>query len=304
MAHDSPDRAVYPVGMKRREFLGLMGGLALGGALPAGQTDAIHIGLTPVILDDRVGFLRRWGQWLGEQLGRPVRFVQRAKYQDIMDLLDRGQLDAAWICGYPYVRHIDTLSLLATPVYKGEPLYHSLIITNRRHPGYHQFRDLAGSVFAFSDPLSNSGYLYPTYRLHQLFPHQERPQHRLFRRTFFTWGHRHVIEAVASGLADAGAVDGYVWEQLSRLHPELTSQTRIIERSPAFGFPPLVTTRQADPALSRDLGRVLTHMHEDARGRPLLESLGLDRFAFRTPKLYAGIALMASSVGDQLDTGA
>ncbi len=282
--------------MRRRTFLGLLGGLAVAPGVIAGGGRSLRIGLTPVILDDRVGFLNRWARWIESQLGQPVQFVQRAKYQEIMELLERDRLDAAWICGYPYVRYIDTLTLLAVPVYQGKPLYRSYLITQRHAEEVKRLEDLQDKVFAFSDPLSNSGYLYPVYRLHQRFPHQKQPQNHLFRRTFFTWGHRHVIEAVASGLADGGAVDGYVWDQLQRLHPELTSQTRVFEKSPEFGFPPLVTRKDADPARREALGRLLGRMHENPEGGALLASLGLDRFTFRTARLYAGIALMARSV--------
>ena len=288
--------------MRRRTFLNLLGGLALSPGLSQAGANPLRIGLTPVILDNRVDFLHRWAAWIEQQLGLPVHFVQRAKYQEIMDLLERGQLDAAWICGYPYVRHLDTLELLAVPVYRGEPLYQAYLITGVHSTRVKSLKDLSGKVFAFSDPLSNSGYLYPVYRLHQLFPHQSESQRRLFRRTFFTWGHRHVIEAVASGLADGGSVDGYVWDQLQRLHPELTRQTRIFERSPKFGFPPLVTTRHLDSQRRAALAALLGRMHEDPTGRHLLRSLGLDRFVFRTTRLYAGIALMASSVAQQAGT--
>lgn len=287
--------------MRRREFLLWGAAAALTPLRTVQGAEPLRIGLTPVILDDRVSFLRRWSDWLTQQLGRPVTFVQRAKYQDIMEQLDRRRLDAAWICGYPYVQHLDTLDLLAVPVYQGEPLYHAYILTGRDRKDIGSLEDLENHTFAFSDPLSNSGYLYTAYRLHQLRP--DRGKARFFRRSFFTWGHRHVIEAVASGLADGGSVDGYVWDQLSRLHPELTSRTRIVERSPAFGFPPLVTSRGSDPAHQRQLAEVLSQMHEDAQGRELLDSLGLDGFVFRTPKLYAGIALMASTVGDEGFTG-
>ena len=274
--------------------------LALTRWARASDGQPIRIGLTPVILDNRIGFLRNWARWLGRELQHPVEFTQRAKYQDIMDLLERGQLDAAWICGYPYVRNMDTLELLAVPVYRGKPLYRSYIIAHVHNKEIMKLSDMRGKVFAFSDPLSNSGYLYPVYRLHQLFPNEHQPQRKLFRRTFFTWGHRHVIEAVADGLADAGAVDGYIWDQLSRLHPRLTSQTRIIEKSPEFGFPPLVTTKRLSAERYNALALAFGRMHEDPQGRELLHALGLDRFAFRTPKLFAGIALMASIVGDEL----
>ena len=52
-----------------------------------------------------------------------------------------------------------------------------------------------------------------------------------FRRTVFTDGHRNVVRAVANGLTRSGSVDGYVWEVLSHVEPELAGWTRVISRS-------------------------------------------------------------------------
>ena len=284
--------------MRRRTFLQMSACLGLSPGLSASEDPPIRIGLTPVILDDRVRFLRDWSQWLERELGTSVEIVQRAKYQDIMELLNRQQLDAAWICGYPYVLNQDHLDLLAIPVYQGEPLYHAYILGHGADRGIRDLRDLPGRTFAFSDPLSNSGYLYPVYRFRQLFHSPVRGEQSPFRKSFFAWGHRHVIEAVAAGLADAGAVDGYVWDQLNRLHPELTSKTHIIERSPAFGFPPLVSNRSLDPERKSRLARVFTGMNQDDEGRALLDSLGLDRFQPGSPTLYDSIAGMARRVAE------
>ena len=47
-------------------------------------------------------------------MNRKVEFVLRKSYQDVMDLLDSGGIDFAWICGYPYVqiRKPESLQLL------------------------------------------------------------------------------------------------------------------------------------------------------------------------------------------------
>jgi len=289
---------VILLSMRRRTFLQLSACLSLSPGTSAGKEPPIRIGLTPVILDDRVRFLRTWGHWLETQLGTSVEFVQRAKYQDIMELLGRQQLDAAWICGYPYVLNQGHLDLLAVPVYQDKPQYHAYILSHSNDREIQNLRDLSDRVFAFSDPLSNSGYLYPIYRFQQHLHSAGHGKQPRFRKSFFAWGHRHVIEAVAAGLADAGAVDGYVWDQLNRLHPELTSKTRIIERSPPFGFPPLVSNRTLDPKRKRRLSKVFTRMNLDAEGRTLLDSLGLDRFQYGSPDLYDSIADMARKVAE------
>ena len=279
--------------IRRREFLA--SGLLLTGlfrASAAHSAQPYRIGLTPVLLEDRVTFLKKWRAYLERKLGAPVEFVQRASYQEITDLLLRGHLDLAWLCGYPYALNADRLGLLAIPLYEGRPLYRSYILVWDEDSTSRALTDLEGCIFAFSDPLSNSGYLFPQYVLAAL---QLRPE-QFFRRTFFTWSHRRVIEAVAAGLAEAGAVDGYVWDMLSRQRPDITGRTRIVERSPYFGFPPLVTGTQLPPARRERLSELFLTMHQDPEGRDLLEQLGLAGFTSGKRSDYDDILLMAEEL--------
>jgi phosphonate transport system substrate-binding protein len=276
-------------GCSRRGFLS--GLLAMGfgaSAIPDESTQALRFGLTPVVLDDRIAFLDAWADWIESQFGRPVVFVQRSRYREILDLLLQGRLDLAWICGYPFVRNLPRLELIAVPRFRGRPLYQSYLIVGADSQ-IQRLHDLEGRLFAWADPDSNSGYLYPRFRLTR----DGRDPDRFFRRTFFTWGHPRSVEAVAEGLADGAAVDSYVWETLARSHPELKAQTRVLERSPDFGFPPIV----AGPALSEPdrqaIRRVLLSQVQHAAGRALLNELNLDSFGLETPDLYDDIARMA-----------
>jgi phosphonate transport system substrate-binding protein len=250
----------------------------------------LRFGLTPVILDDRIAFLREWGNWLSAHLDRPVAFVQRARYREILDLLLRGGLDLAWICGYPYVQHRSELSLIAVPRFQGEPLYRSYIVVAADSP-YGSLKDLEDGLFAWSDPDSNSGYLFPRYRLTEMGKDPD----RFFRRTFFAWGHRHCVEAVAEGLADGAAVDGYVWETLALRDPALTKRTRVVLRSPLFGFPPLVGAPTLPATDAEAVRRVLLAQESDGGGRRLLAELNLDGFAAEGPGLFDDIAHMAQA---------
>lgn len=268
-------------------------GLAAAALLLAGRrarADApLHIGLTPVFLDDQVGFLERWRAYLEARLDQPVRFVQRGSYREVLRLVLAGHVEFAWLCGFPYWRHRDALRLVAVPIYQGAPLYRSYLIRNTHHDAITRFTDLRGKAFAYSDPDSNSGFLYVQHRLREEGVLGE----PFFGRSFFTWAHRRVVEAVAVQLAQAGAVDGYVWDVLSRLYPELTGATVILERSPPFGFPPIVATQAADrEALARMRGVLLT-MHDDRDGAQLLHTLALDGFETGAPALFDGIGRMA-----------
>lgn len=260
----------------------------------------LRIGLTPVILDDQLGFLHEWRSWLESRLNRTVVFVQRRKYRDITAALNSGEIDAAWVCGYPYIRNRQTMELLAVPRYKNKLTYTSNIIVNTRKQfeSVNSLSDLKDTIFVFSDPDSNSGFLYPQYRFSQLGIKQG----SFFKRTFFTWSHRNTIDAVASGLADAGAVDSYILEQYKRHHPNIVAHTRVLEISPAFGFPPLVMRH----ALPRDeisqLSDVICNMDKDTGGKSLLRQLGLDGFEKGSPDLFSGIEQMYFSLSNNVNS--
>ena len=243
--------------MRRRSFLRyalgaacttLASGLAHGAGAPP-----LSIGTTPVFLDDDVAFLRDWQAYLQRELDRPVTFVQRRSYREVSELLIAEKLDAAWICGFPYVRYRDRMRLLAVPTWEGEPLYRSYVIVPSSDQTTQSIGDLGGKIYAFSDPDSNSGWLVPNSLLFRL----GKDATTFFRKSFFTWGHRRVVDAVAVGLAQGGSVDGYVWETLKLHHPEVTEQTRVAYRSAKYGFPPFVTRSQLPASDFKQLQEVL-----------------------------------------------
>jgi phosphonate transport system substrate-binding protein len=273
---------------RRRTLRALgLGAFALASNARA-QQQVLRIGLTAVFLDDEVGFLRRWRGYLEQRLARKVEFVQRGRYRETVELLREGHLDAAWICGYPYVRFRDELRLVAVPLFEGKPLYRSYLIVPAADSATRSILDLRGKVFAFSDPDSNSGYLYPNYVLRTS---GERPE-AFFKRAFFTWAHRKVVEAVSANLAHGGSVDGYVWETLRLASRQLTAGTRIVNKSPEFGHPPIVARANLAPDVAQELRGALTGMNTDTEGRALLARLNLDGFAPGNDQLFDSIEEM------------
>ncbi len=280
---------------RRRLLLALAALPAWSASATNGDGAVVRIGLTPVFLDDQVSFLGKWRAWLEQKLGRSVVFVQRGNYREIVDLLRSGKIDFAWLCGYPYIRYRPELRLVAVPLWRGQPLYQSYLIVPADDKHTKTIADLRGKVFAYSDPDSNSGYLYPQYALTML---GEKPS-IFFSRTFFTWAHRKVVEAVGVGLADGGAVDGYVWDVLAEVRPDLTAATRIIDRSPLLGHPPFVARGDIPAKDLEQFRRVLLGMADDPLGGELLGRLRLDGFTTGQPALFDGIAQMATKVGQK-----
>jgi phosphonate transport system substrate-binding protein len=246
----------------------------------------LQFGLTPVFLTNDLELLTRLKAYLSRKCDTEVQLVQRRTYEEITALLLSGQLDAAWICGYPFAQYRSELALVAVPVWRGKPLYESYIIV----PAGRQVQsvdELRGDLHAFSDPNSNSGYLVTVSLLAE---RKIRPD-EFFKKTIFTYGHRNVVRAVASGLVQSGSVDGYVWEVMNELEPTLTNNTKILRKSEELGFPPIACLRKNQHSEGvRLLHDALVQMRADTEGLDVLAMLKLDGFTDEPETLFDKIA--------------
>ena len=188
--------ALMPPPMKR--FIGVvlltMASIFSASTIAAGDpVRPLRIGLTPTFPSDQYRPLEKWRLYMEHKLQRPVEFIRRDRYIETMDLLRLKKLDFAWVCDHPYVYFKKWLRLLAVPVYKGRPYYQSYLIVPAADKATVSLAQLKDKVFAYTDPYSNTGYLAVRLQLQRA---GEDPA-RYFRKTFFVWSHRRVLEAVA-----------------------------------------------------------------------------------------------------------
>lgn len=279
-----------------RIFAGFIALLVSSVAWAQDPPQAIRFGLTPAIIHNQYGLLSDWREYLQNKLSRPVEFVSRDSYRETIDLIKQKKIDFAWVSVYPYVylEEKRLAQLLVTPLYQGRPYYCSYLIVPASDLKTKSLLQLKGKIFAYADPYSNSGYLVPRYQLRQA---GEDPN-RFFRMTFFTWGHRRIVEAVANGLADAGSLDSFVWDTLSVIQPDLTNQTRIVAKSPEYGFPPIIVRNSANGADTAAMQKILLDMANDEKGKNLLKRLNLNGFVPGDAKLYDGVRKMMRAMNE------
>ena len=71
--------------------------------------------------------------------------------------------------------------------------------------------------------------------------------------------------------------------------PSILDATRIVQRSPPWGMPPVVVHPDTDADLKGRLRSLLLGMHDDPAGKEVLESLGIDRFVVPDASLYDSV---------------
>lgn len=232
--------------------------------------------------------------YLSVKLNRPVELVQRRTYAEINDLVESGYVDIAFVCTSAYLAANDKfgMELLAAPQVSGETVYYSVLIVPAASPAQ-TLADLRGKAFAFTDPMSNTGRMYPTFLVRQLGSTPE----DFFARTFFTYSHDDAIHAVADGLADGAAVDSLVYDFAIAREPTLAERTRIIHRSQPFGIPPVVVSPGIRPQLKAELRNLFIGMAADPEGQVGLQAIGVERFVLINDSAYDSARELLNAVG-------
>lgn len=213
--------------------------------------------------------------------------LRRAGVRGVPDHLTRELADHdAWrhprllfgqSCGYPaMLKFSGHLRIIATPIYAApgcEAATHcSFFLVPRSSPA-RQLADLRGGTFALNARDSNTGMNLPRLALAPLARGT-----RFFSQVIETGSHAESLLRVASGKADAMAIDCVSHALLALHRPELAAATRILcktERSPAL---PFVTAHSTD-------GETITKLRDalaDALSDPALADI-------RAALLLAGV---------------
>ncbi len=222
-------------------------------------------------------------QYLEARLNRPIELIQRRTYLEVNDLIEHGAVDLAFVCTSAYIQGHDTfgMELLAAPQVDGKTAYNSLLIVPAASKAQ-SMSDLREKIFAFTDPISLTGRVYPTSLVQQLGYTPE----EFFARTFFTYSHDEAIRAVASGLADGAAVDSLVFQFAVARDPSLSEKLRVIHTSSDFGIPPVVVSPFTRPQVKAELQALLLDMADDPKAQEALTSIGVERFVLIEDNAY------------------
>jgi ABC-type phosphate/phosphonate transport system substrate-binding protein len=165
-------------------------------------------------------------------------------------------------CGYPAMTAFrDDLRIIARPIYTApgcEGASHcSFFLVPRASPA-RELGDLRGGRFALNSWDSNTGMNLPRLAIAPM----------AFGAPFFsllieTGSHAESLARVATGEADAAAIDCVSHAMITRYRPELAGATRILARTVSSPALPFVTARSTDDetvaALRRALADTLRH---------------------------------------------
>lgn len=240
---------------------------------------------------------------IAQKTGRKIAFKQRESYEEVIELLKLQELDFAFVCSGPYVeakKDFD-VEILAVPQINGKTSYQAYIVV-RKESGYEKFDDLQGRKFAFTDPLSNTGCLYPKFLIKKM----NQSVKDFFSDIIYTHAHDYSLQAVSNQIAEGASVSSLIFDHIQEVHPEKVAGLKVINKSEPFGMPPVVIHPKADPLLKKQIQDILLRMDSDLEGKKILSQLNIDCFLLGQDKDYDSIramkALISGKSGHELQS--
>lgn len=236
----------------------------------------VRIGIASMITPvDTVKYYQGIVDYVSQKLEIPAEMVHRRTYAEMDRLLEAGEVDVAFLCSAPYVRNKREfgVELLVAPEVNGKPFYNSYVIVHR-DSGIGSLEDLKGKTFAFTDPRSNTGKLYPEYALAEKGFSGE----TFFDKYVYSYSHNKSVELVAKKIVDGAAVESLVYEYMRKTRSPYTEQTKVVMKSPDFGIPPVVVSKDVSGFLKGKMKEIFLNMHADPKGREILDAMHIGRF--------------------------
>lgn len=255
----------------------------------------LRIGLIPNISPEKQkAKYEPFRAYLEKKLGMPVELFVATNYAGVVQAMVAGKLDLAYFGGLTYAQALEQVPIepIVTEVDRetGTTKYWSSIIT-RADSDIKSLADLKGKTFAFGDPSSTSGSLYPRLMLVEA-GYDWRSDFKPIKQVIYTGGHDATAEAVISGKVDAGGIEQRILNKLIKEGKVDGSKLRIVERRLVQGYPWCVPSN-LDPAFKKKLIAAF----EDISDPALLDLMRAKRYVEVGPKDYEEIRAKAKEVG-------
>ena len=234
-------------------------------ALSASQgwaKDKLTIGLIPS--EDSQAMIESSKQVLDDlqaKIGMPVVPFVATDYNGIIEALRSGKLDVAYLGPFSYVlatsvADVEAFSVAVTKK-TGQSAYKSVILA-RKDSGIHSLADLQGHTFAFVDPSSASGHLFPKAGLEQagFVPDT------LFKRVIFSGSHDASILAVENKKVDAAAVADRIFASAVAKGVVKQDDFEVVWSSKPIPESPMVWRKALDPQLKKKIADALASIKD------------------------------------------
>lgn len=237
---------------------------------------------------------RPLGAYLESQTGMKVSWTPVNDYPAVVEGLAANRIDLAWLGGFTFVQaRLRTGNAIPIAQRLEDEKFISYYIVPKASM-VNTLQDLKGKTFAFGSPASTSGHLMPRYFLLKAGINPDRD----FTRLAFSGAHDATVAFVASGRAEAGALNASVYGKLIEKGDANAKAVRILQKTPAYYDYNWTVRGNLDPVLVKKLSAAFLNLDPKTPAhKEILDLQRATRFVATWPDNYKGIEEAARSAG-------
>lgn len=234
------------------------------------------------------------GTYLEQKTGMKVDWTPVNDYPAVVEGLAARRIDLAWLGGFTFVqarRRTGDAIPIAQRVEDEKFLSYYIV---PKSSTAQTLQDLKGKTFAFGSPASTSGHLMPRFFLLKAGINPDKD----FTRLAFSGAHDATVAFVASGRAEAGALNASVYDKLMERGDANARAVRILQTTPPYYDYNWTVRGGLDPALVKKLTAAFLDLDpKNPVHKEILDLQRATRFVATKSENYKGIEEAARSAG-------
>ena len=207
---------------------------------------------------------------LKKETGLHFKTSVATSYAAVIEAMGAGKVDIGWLPTFSYVLAKDKydIELLLIVQRFGSPFYRGQIMV-RADSGINSLNDLQGKRFAFVDPASTSGHLYPkTLLLSKGFDPKT-----FFSKTVFTGSHNAVVLSIYKGEVDGGAAYDGSRAAVAKSYPDVFEKIKVLAYTKEIPNDTVSVRKELPEGLKVKLRNGLKKISDSPKGSKILKRL-------------------------------
>jgi phosphonate transport system substrate-binding protein len=240
------------------------------GIAPVRAAGVLNVGLVPsedprLVVSDNQALLDH----LHNALQLEIKPFVATDYNGVIEALRAKKLDIALLGPFSYVLAVSVADVeaFAVPETQKQGATYRAVIIARKDRHIASLKDLEGKTFAFVDPSSTSGHLFPKAALLKA---GYDPDH-YFSRVIFSGGHDASAIAVQNGKVDAAAVADVLVETAFKRGMLKQEDIAVIWTSDPIPGAPFAYRRDLPEELKAKLRKALSEIHDMPWGASVIK---------------------------------
>ncbi|GAA5415969.1 putative ABC transporter phosphonate/phosphite binding protein PhnD2 [Paraliobacillus ryukyuensis] len=229
-----------------------------------GNPDKLVIGFVPSQDSETIAdTVQPLADKLGEEIGKEVEGRVMTNYTALVEAMGTNEVQIGFIPAFGYVlaNQEHGVEVILKSERYGSGTYKAQYLV-QADSGIKSLADLEGKTWAYGDPTSTSGYLFPAAQIANKFDVSD-PETEFFGDSVQTGGHDNSAIAVYNGEADVATTFDDVRSDLKEEYPDIMDKLKVLQYTDEIPNDTISVTKELDDELQQKIKDTFLSFNND-----------------------------------------